>query len=719
MIRGGGTIAAMPAPNRLAGETSPYLLQHAHNPVDWYPWGPEALERARAEDKPIFLSIGYAACHWCHVMERESFEDPATAAELARDFVAIKVDREERPDLDQVYMAAVQAMTGQGGWPMSVFLTPDGRPFYGGTYFPSVPRGELPAFRQVLAAVAHAWQAQRSSVEASGDRLVVALSEGLRAATGSSASRTAEPLPAGAALEAVATLQASFDARYGGWGRAPKFPQPMTLELLLRHLSAVGPERDPAALAMTRTTLDRMAAGGLRDQLGGGFHRYSTDAQWLVPHFEQMLYDNAQLGRAYLHAWQLLGDERDRTVACGTLDAIIRDFTTADGGFAASRDADTNGVEGATFTWTPAEIAAALPSGAANLALLLAAWDVTDGGNWHEAHGRTILRRVRTDAELAETFGLPIGDVDGRLEQARIELLAARDRRPQPNRDDKVLAGWNGLAIAALAEAATAFDAAGEAGRASTYRAAAIGAARVCVDGLLDGDGHLWRSWKDGRATGSGVLEDYACLAEGLLALYEATFDEHWFRVARSLADAILERFADPAGGFFDTASDHEVLITRPKDLQDNAVPSGNAMAVTALLRLAALTGVARYRDAAERALRLVADVAPRHPTFFGQWLVALDLALAEVDEVAIVGDPALAETGELLRVVGSGFRPHQVVALSAEPSTSAIELLEDRLLVGGHSTAYVCHGFACLLPVTNPAALAGLLDQPRRAIAG
>ena len=709
----------MPAPNRLAGETSPYLLQHAHNPVDWYPWGPEALERARAEDKPIFLSIGYAACHWCHVMERESFEDPVTAAELARDFVAIKVDREERPDLDQVYMAAVQAMTGQGGWPMSVFLTPDGRPFYGGTYFPSAPRGELPAFRQVLAAVAHAWQAQRSSVEASGDRLVAALSEGLRAATDSSSPGPAEPLPAGAALEAVATLQASFDARYGGWGRAPKFPQPMTLELLLRHLSAVGPERDPAALAMTRTTLDRMAAGGLRDQLGGGFHRYSTDAEWLVPHFEQMLYDNAQLGRAYLHAWQLLGDERDRAVACGTLDAIIRDFTTTDGGFAASRDADTNGVEGATFTWIPAEVAAALSSEAANLVLVLAAWDVTDSGNWHEAHGRTILRRVRTDAELAETFGLPIAEVETRLEQARTQLLAARDGRPQPTRDDKVLAGWNGLAIAALAEAATAFDAAGDGGRAARYRAAAIGAARVCVEGLLDANGRLWRSWKDDRATGSGVLEDYACLAEGLFALYEATFDERWFRVARSLADAILERFADPAGGFFDTASDHELLITRPKDLQDNAVPSGNAMAVTVLIRLAALTGDARYRDAAERALRLVADVAPRHPTFFGQWLVALDLTLAQVDEVAIVGDPALAETGDLLGVVGSGFRPHQVVALSADPSASSIELLADRSRVDGRSTAYVCHGFACLLPVTDPAALADLLDGPRPAIAG
>jgi uncharacterized protein YyaL (SSP411 family) len=719
MIRGGGTIAAMAAQNRLAGETSPYLLQHAHNPVDWYPWGPAALERARTEDKPIFLSIGYAACHWCHVMERESFEDPVTAAELARDFIAIKVDREERPDLDQVYMTAVQAMTGQGGWPMSVFLTPDGRPFYGGTYFPGAPRGELPAFRQVLAAVAHAWHEQRSSVEASGDRLVAALSEGLRADVGSARTGSTAALPVGWAAEAVTTLQASFDARYGGWGRAPKFPQPMTIEFLLRHLAAVGPDADPEALAMTRTTLDRMAAGGLRDQLGGGFHRYSTDAFWLAPHFEQMLYDNAQLGRAYLHAWQLLGDERDRAVACGTLDAIVRDFTTADGGLAASRDADTDGVEGATFTWTPAEVAVGLAPDSPDVALVLAAFDVSDAGNWHEAHGRTILRRVRTADELSGTFGIPVDEVRARLDQARGELLKARGLRPQPNRDDKVLAGWNGLAIAALAEAAAAFEPAGEVERADRYRAAATGAARVCVDGLLDANGRLWRSWKDGRATGSGVLEDYACLAEGLLALYQATFDEHWFRVGRALADSILERFADPAGGFFDTASDHEVLITRPKDLQDNAVPSGNAMAATILLRLAAMTGDSRYRDAAEGALRLVGGVAPKHPTFFGQWLVALDLAAADVDEVAIVGDPTLPEMVDLLTVARSGFRPHQVVALSADPASSSIELLRARSRVGGHSAAYVCHGFACLLPVTDPAALRGLLERPGSATPG
>ena len=395
---------------------------------------------------------------------------------------------------------------------------------------------------------------------------------------------------------------------------------------------------------MLRTTLDRMAAGGLRDQLGGGFHRYSTDGQWLAPHFEQMLYDNAQLARAYLHAWQLLGNPGDRAVACAVFDAIVRDFTTAGGGLAASRDADTDGVEGATFTWTPGEVAAALADDKADdLALVLAAWDVTDAGNWHESHGRTILRRVRTDAELAETFGLAPADVRERLERARVILLAARDRRPQPNRDDKVLAGWNGLAIAASPRRRWPLALAGDQARADRYRDAAIGAASVCLGGLLDANGRLWRSWKDGRATGAGVLEDYACLAEGLLALYGATFDERWFRAARGLAEAILARFADPAGGFFDTAADHEVLITRPKDLQDNAVPSGNAMAVTVLLRLAALTGEGRYRDAAEAGLRLVAELAPRHPTFFGQWLVALDFALAEVDEIAIVGDVGLA----------------------------------------------------------------------------
>ncbi len=432
-------------PNRLAGETSPYLLQHASNPVDWYPWGPDALARARLLDRPIFLSIGYAACHWCHVMERESFEHEPTARYLNDHFVSIKVDREERPDLDQVYMAAVQSMTGGGGWPMSVFLTPDGRPFYGGTYFPDEPRHGMPSFHQVLEGVDRAWREQRAEVEAAGGRLVQGMAEQARVAAGTD--EPTQELLDGATL----AIESSFDAANGGWGQAPKFPQPMTIEYLLRRHVATG---DSRPLAVARRSLDAMADGGLRDQLGGGFHRYSTDARWLVPHFEQMLYDNAQLARAYVHAWALTGDGRYRAVATGTLDYLIRELTTEDGAFAASQDADTDGIEGLTFVWSEAEIREVI--GSFEPELFLAAYGVTEGGNWE---GRTILSRVATDHELAARFpelaGLSIEDV---LQTARILLLERRQTRPQPARDDKALAAWNGLAIAALADAAIAFD---------------------------------------------------------------------------------------------------------------------------------------------------------------------------------------------------------------------------------------------------------------------
>ena len=555
------TIGTMP--NRLAGETSPYLLQHAHNPVDWYPWGPDALAAAKLLDRPIFLSIGYAACHWCHVMERESFEHEPTARYLNDHFVAIKVDREERPDLDQVYMAAVQSMTGGGGWPMSVFLTPEGRPFYGGTYFPDEPRHGMASFRQVLEGVERAWREQRAEVEAAGGRLVQTLVEQGRLDAGADD-------PTTAILDgATAGIEAAFDTANGGWGRAPKFPQPMTIEYLLRRHLATG---DARPLAVARRSLDAMADGGLHDQLGGGFHRYSTDAQWLVPHFEQMLYDNAQLARVYVHAWALTGDARYRAVATGTLDYMLRELTTDDGAFAASQDADTDGIEGLTFTWRAPEIRDVLGDSAA---LFAAAYGVTDEGNWE---GVTILSRVAADEELAGRFGIPATDVAARLAEARALLLARRGKRPQPARDDKALAAWNGLAIAAFADAAAAL-AATDPAAADTYRAAADRAATAVVTGLLAPDGSLGRSWKDGRAVGSGVLEDYTHLADGLLALYEATFDERWFTTARALMDRVLARFADPAGGFFDTADDHERLVTRPKDVQDNAVPSGNAMA--------------------------------------------------------------------------------------------------------------------------------------------
>jgi uncharacterized protein YyaL (SSP411 family) len=701
--------------NRLAGETSPYLLQHAHNPVDWYPWGDEALARAAAEDKPIFLSIGYAACHWCHVMERESFEDPVTAAELNRDFVPIKVDREERPDLDQVYMAAVQALTGGGGWPMSVFLTPDGRPFYGGTYFPDAPRHGLPSFRQVLEGVARAYREQRAEIDRSSAAVVVAIADAARFGSKDGAPPPPSGLPDRSVLDAaVAALESTFDPRHGGWGGAPKFPQPMTIEFLLRRSVAggsPGPDTE-RALAMARTTLDAMAAGGIHDQLGGGFHRYATDGVWLVPHFEQMLYDNAQLARVYVHAWQRTGERSYLDVACGILDYLARELLTNDGAFAASQDADTEGDEGGTFVWTPAEVGGVLGADAA--ALVGAAYDVTPNGNWE---GRSILRRVRSDSELAALVDRPPAVVSEQLAVARATLLAARDRRPQPARDDKVLAGWNGLALAAFADAAVALDALDgrdDRDRASRYRKLAAGAAELLLRGLLEPDGRLRRSWKDGRATADGVLEDYACLAEGLLALYGATFDPRWFRAARGLAEAILERFTHPAGGFFDTSDRHEKLITRPKDLQDNAVPSGNAMAVTVLLRLAALTGDGRYREAAERALGLVAGVVGRYPSGFGQWLSALDFALGPVAEVAIVGDPGAPDTEALLAVLRSGFRPDLAIACAAEPDASPIGLLHDRARRDGRATAYVCQGFACRLPVTTPDALADQLAAVR-----
>jgi uncharacterized protein YyaL (SSP411 family) len=625
-------------------------------------------------------------------MERESFEDEATARLLNERFVAIKVDREERPDLDSIYMAAVQAMTGSGGWPMSVFLTPDGAPFYGGTYFPDRPRHGMPSFSQVLEGVSKAWTMERGEAVAAAQRLVTALVEQNRTATPGSG-----PVIDRGFFGAVdAALVGSFDARNGSWSGAPKFPQPMTLEYLLRRIDA----GDTESVGMVTFTLDKMADGGIRDQLGGGFHRYATDQRWLVPHFEQMLYDNAQLARAYLHAWAVLGTERYREVATGVLDYVIRELTTADGAFASSQDADTEGIEGLTFTWRAAEIREVL--GPVPAARFAEAYGVTDEGNWEDV---TILSRIwpafdeppfRDDAAL-----------EAELAASRARLLERRATRSQPARDDKALAAWNGLAIAAFAEAGPLL---GE----ERYTAAAVRAATSIVDGLLAADGSLKRSWKDGRAVGNGVLEDYAHLAEGLLALYEATFDERWFSIARGLADQILARFEDPAGGFFDTASDHERLITRPKDPQDNAVPSGGAMATTVLLRLAAWTGEGRYREAAERALGTVAPFLLRYPTGFAQWLVAASFAASDVVEIAVVGDPADEATRELLAPVWSTWRPQQVLAVAppGRAAASDVPLLHDRVAIDGHATAYVCRGFVCDLPVTDATGLAARLRR-------
>jgi uncharacterized protein YyaL (SSP411 family) len=682
--------------NRLAGETSPYLLQHAGNPVDWYPWGPEAFERARALDRPVFLSVGYAACHWCHVMERESFEDEPTAEILNAHFVAIKVDREERPDIDSLYMSAVQALTGAGGWPMSVFLDPEGRPFFGGTYFPDTPRHGMPSFRQVLEGVRLAWASQRAGIAEAATTLVRAVAEQQRSAS------PAGGLPPKSVLaEAAAALEGTFDAEYGGWGRAPKFPQPMAIEFLLRRHLVTG---DGRWLAIARQGLDAMAAGGIRDQLGGGFHRYSTDERWLVPHFEQMLYDNAQLARVYVHAWQVTGDPAYGEVARGTLDYMVRELRVEGGGFAASQDADTDGVEGATFTWRATEVREVLGEDAA---LFEAAYGVTGAGNWE---GSTILSRVLDDVVLAERFDLAPVVVGARLAEARRLLLERRAGRPQPARDDKVLAAWNGLAIAALADAARAFDMGGSPDDAARYRAAAVEAAAAVVDGLRADDGRLRRSWKDGRATADGTLEDYADLAEGLLALYEATFEERWYTIARELADRILAHFADPEGAFFDTPDDGEALVVRPRSQQDNATPSGSSMAVTVLLRLAALTGEERYRVAVEEALATVGPYLARYPTGFAQWLCALEATHAGLVELAIVGDPADAATQALVRVADMTYRPFTVRAVAVDSEASAVPLMQLRFRLAGRPTAYVCRDFACRQPVTEPEALQALL---------
>ena len=696
----------MPGPhptNRLARETSPYLLQHAHNPVDWYPWGEEALARARELERPLFISIGYAACHWCHVMERESFEDQATADDLNASFVAVKVDREERPDLDAVYMDAVQAMTGQGGWPMSVFATPDGRPFFGGTYFPDRPRHGIPSFRQLLARIAQVWEEQRDEVEAAATRIAghVRSEQDLPARLLESLADRIAVSPEERLRAAVGELERTFDARHGGWSGAPKFPAPMTIELLLREHLRTG-DREPRSMA--QRTLDAMADGGIYDHLGGGFARYSTDATWHVPHFEKMLYDNAQLARVYSHAFAVTGDEGHAYVARETLDFVAHELRQPSGAaFAASLDADTGGVEGATYAWSAREVRDIL--GEAEAALFAAAYDVTEAGNWE---GHTILRRVRDDTSLAVEFERPREDVAEALTRARVRLLRHRDERRQPARDDKVLTSWNGLAIGAFADAGRIL---GE----GPFVDMASEAAAFVLDHLRAPDGRLLRSWKDGRAQHIGVLEDHAHLADGLLALYEATFDERWYVAARDLAELVLARFSAPDGGFFDTADDAEPLVARPRSLQDNALPSGGAMATLVLIRLAALTGEARYREAAERALEPMAAIAAQHPTGFSQWLLALQLSAMPIIEVAIVGDPAAADTQALVRAARRAQRPGQVMAVSPSPDDSAIPLLHGRTRIEEAATAYVCRGFACQRPVTDPLALAAQLETAAR----
>jgi uncharacterized protein len=673
--------------NRLARETSPYLLQHRENPVDWYPWGPEALGRAREEDRPILLSVGYSACHWCHVMERESFEDEVTAAYMNEHFVCVKVDREERPDVDAIYMEAVQAMSGHGGWPMTVFLDPDGVPFYGGTYFPPDESRGMPSFRMVMEAVVDAFERRREEIRerASGTRARLG-------AVGLIEPNLERP-EAGQLDEAVARLGAAADPERGGFGGAPKFPPASALELLLAR-----GERE-----VVERTLDAMAAGGIYDQLGGGFARYSVDAGWLVPHFEKMLYDNALLGRAYLHGWQACGHERYRRVTEETLDWMLREMRGPEAGFYSALDADSEGEEGRFYVWTPEQIRAALenpapaPSPApppANcikfprqqLENLMQFYGVTEGGNFE---GANILH-------LAE--GVDAAEPDG-LAEMRQALYDVRAKRVWPGLDDKRLTSWNALAISALAEAGAVL------GR-DDYLDAARGCADFLLDTLTDDAGRLLRTYKDGDARLNAYLEDHAFLLEALLTLYESTFEPRWFERAQALADELVARFGDSErGGFFSTSADHEELIVRRKEIGDHPIPSGNSSAAMGMLRLAAMTGEREYERQAEGVFALFAKTATQHPESFAHLLRALDFHLAPTKEVALIGD----DVSELAVVIRSTFRPHLVLAGGPEGSTEP-PLLAERTLVGDSPAAYVCEHFTCQTPVTKPEDLAVLL---------
>jgi uncharacterized protein YyaL (SSP411 family) len=670
-------------PNHLANETSPYLLQHANNPVDWYPWGAEALRKAKDEDKPIFLSIGYAACHWCHVMAHESFEDAATAELMNRHYVCIKVDREERPDLDGIYMQATVGMTGQGGWPMSVFLTPEGVPFYAGTYFPNIPRAGMPSFRQVLTALAETWVNQRDDVQ----RTTASLLEFYRQENSLLSTQAGSALNPAVAAEAVQAVSNAFDRVEGGWGRAPKFPQPMTLEFLLAYYART---QDTAALSMAETTLTKMAHGGMYDQLGGGFHRYSTDGAWLVPHFEKMLYDNSQLARVYLHAWQVTGNSLYRRICTETLDYVLREMTDPAGGFYSTQDADSEGEEGKFFVWSTDEIWQLLGDEAV---LFNDVYGVTQHGNFE---GKNILHVTRSVADVAKQHSLNAEALAQILEDAKRKLFVARAQRIMPARDEKVLTAWNGLMLAAFAEAARALDR-------TDYQQAAIRNADFLLSTMRTPEGRLWRTWKPGHAPKlNGYLEDYAHLCEGLLALYQTTFDARYFVAARDLVEQMIAHFVAPDGLFYDTSDDHEALVTRPRDVQDNAVPAGNSVAATVCLKLAALTGEGRYTELAEAGLRSLQGALGQHPTAFGQWLLAQELVLDGGLEVALVGDPVADDMQALLEVLHGMYRPAMVMALRRIDEQSPIALLDEREAINGQATAYVCHHFACQRPVNQ-----------------
>jgi uncharacterized protein YyaL (SSP411 family) len=674
--------------NRLINETSPYLLQHAHNPVDWYPWGEEAFERARQEDRPILLSIGYSACHWCHVMEHESFENEQIAQIMNDNFINIKVDREERPDLDTIYMNAVQMITGSGGWPMTVFLTPDGRPFYGGTYFPPVDRYGMPGFPRILVAIADGYRTRRGEIEEGAVSLVSELRK-LNEMKPQEGELSFEILD-----HAANHLIRSLDPRHGGFGNKPKFPPSMAITFLLRQYHRT---KDPSTLSAVELTLEKMAKGGIYDQLGGGFHRYSVDEKWLVPHFEKMLYDNALLSRIYLDAFLVTGKEFYRRIVTETLDYVRREMTDPGGGFYSTQDADSEGEEGKFFVWTPEEVRTLL--GEEDALLFSRYFDVTEMGNFE---GHNILH-VDEDLEtITKLMGVTAGRLAEVIERGQRVLFEERERRVKPHRDEKMLAAWNGLMLRSFAEAARVLDR-------QDYLEVAIRNADFLLT-HLSRDGRLLRTHKNSESKLNAYLEDYAYVSDGLLALYEATFDPRWFEEARKLVETMIAQFWDAeSGGFFFTSADHEPLITRTKDFYDNAMPAGNSVATHVLLRLSLLTGEGRYRRMAEVILRLMKTIVMRAPSAFGHLLCALDLYLASPYEVAIVGDPHSEETKALVDTVFKLYLPNKVVAF-ASPGDDAvrqkIKLLENRNQIDGKPTAYVCRNFYCEAPVTEPGQL-------------
>ncbi len=684
--------------NALARESSPYLRQHAGNPVDWLPWGPQALERARREDRPLLVSIGYSACHWCHVMERESFEDPETAALMNEHFVCVKVDREERPDVDAIYMEAVQLMTGSGGWPLNVFLTPEQMPFFGGTYYPPQPRPGMPSWRQVLEAIAEAWGEQageiRERVEQMRERL----------AGGALLSAAQTPLDPSSLAEAVDRLRDSFDARHGGFGGAPKFPQPPVLELLLSEAAA---GRSSEAAEMGLSSLRAMAAGGIHDVVGGGFHRYCVDADWTVPHFEKMLYDNALLASAYLHAFKLDGDRRLLDVCLNIIEFLRAEMQGPEGAFYSALDADSGGVEGSYYLWRVAEMRELLGADAQSAIEWMGA---TEQGNFSDPHHPVAGRNV-----LTARPSHPRPD-EATAQRILAAMRGARSGRVRPGLDDKRLASWNALAISAFARTGAHLssvgpDAPSELGRSLIEQASRC--ARFVLERMVDDQGRLLRTYSElSGARIPAFLEDHAFMVEALLELYQASFQERWFLEARTLADTMIARFADPRnGGFFSTAIDAEPLVARRKDIDDTPIPAGASSAAVGLLRLAALSGEHSYEQAAIGTIALLQDIAPQHPLAFAHMLQAIRLHVGPIAEVAIVG-PAGDRRDALVRVVRERHRPTVVLAVGAGDGTpTSVPLLAERTSIDGAPAAYVCERFACLRPVSEPQELRRLLD--------